>query len=217
MPFLPLYNIAQYQNLKQFPKIAKVINNNDPKKLGRIKVELPGMYEPEDSLGTNLPWIRKLQDNFLCGSGEMFSVPDVGALIEIVWPYDNTNAFYRGIPYGTNTSTGKFVQDYPNEWGWTDGTFELKVNKNTHDFVLKNNVVTIIGTGDGNLSITGTNISVTGDAVTVDASTVDVSASAVNINAGNVKIGGSTTIDNKVFLSHQHTNGNDGKPTGGVI
>ena len=210
MPFLPLYNIAQYQNLKQFPKIAKVINNNDPKKLGRIKVELPGMYEPEDSTGTNLPWIRKLQDNFLCGSGEMFSVPEVGSLIEVVWPYDNTNAFYRGLPYNTNTATEKFYSDYPNEWGFTDGAFEFKVNKNTHDFILKNEVVTIQGLGDGTITISGNNICVLGDSVNVDASTV-------NINAGKVNIGGSTTIDNKVFLSHQHTNGNDGKPTGGVI
>lgn len=189
MPFIPIYNIAKYQNYKDTPKIAKVINNNDPSKLGRIKVQLPGMYEPKDSEGSNLPWIRRMQDTFLCGSGEAFSIPEEGSFVEVIWPYDNKNAFYRGLPYGEKSKTGFFTGDYPNEWGFTDGTFLFKVNKATDEFIIKNSGMTIKGDSGGNITI----------------------------NGGNIIITGNTTIDGKSFLGHQHSNGNNGFNTGGVV
>lgn len=46
---------------------------------------------------------------------------------------------------------------------------------------------------------------------------LNIEAKTINITGGNVTISGNTTIDNKIFLSHTHSNGNQGNPTGGVI
>lgn len=210
MAFIPLNNIAQYHNQKEFPKIGKVLDNKDPKKLGRIKVQIDGLLESTDEKGSNLPWIRRLQDNFLSGCGESFSVPEEGSMVEIIWPYDNRNAFYRAIPYGEKSSTEIFADNYPNVWGFTDGKFIFKVDKSKNELTVTNNKVTVIITDSGEVKVTG-------QQVFVESNSVNVKANSVDIKAGKVNIGGSTTIDNKVFLSHIHSNGNDGRPTGGVI
>lgn len=53
--------------------------------------------------------------------------------------------------------------------------------------------------------------------LTINASDVDIKADNVNIDGGNISISGNTTIDNKNFLTHTHSNGNQGNPTGGVL
>lgn len=219
MPFIPIYNIAKYQNYKDSPKIAKVINNNDPNKLGRIKVSLPGMFEPKDEEGSNLPWIRMMQDTFLNGCGEMFSVPLVGSYVEILWPYDNKNCFYRGIPYGVNNCTKIFTNDYPNEWGLTDGNFIFKVNRVTNEYTVKTPKSTVIVDTDGNVIVTtDSNVTVTAEGdIDLKGKNISISGDDISIKGSTVTIGDSTTIDNKNFLSHKHGNGNDGKPTNGVI
>ena len=40
---------------------------------------------------------------------------------------------------------------------------------------------------------------------------------SVSVSGSSVTIGSDTTIDGKKFLEHTHSNGNQGKPTGGVI
>lgn len=211
MPFIPIYNVAKFQNYKDSPKIAKVINNNDPKMLGRIKVELPGMYEPKDSQASNLPWIRRMQDTFLCGSGEMFSVPEEGSYVELIWPYDNRNAFYRGLPYGEKNKTGFFTEDYPNEWGFTDGTFVFKVNKITHEFIICDNTISIIRDKEGKVTINANEANINSKNVNINGS------ETVNITSSNITLGNKTQIDGKDFLSHTHGNGNEGSPTTGVL
>lgn len=51
----------------------------------------------------------------------------------------------------------------------------------------------------------------------IKASDIYIDSNNINITGGNVTISGNTTIDNKIFLSHTHSNGNQGNPTGGVI
>lgn len=41
--------------------------------------------------------------------------------------------------------------------------------------------------------------------------------SSITIDGGNVSITGTLTINGQAYLSHTHTNGNGGSPTGGVI
>ena len=62
-------------------------------------------------------------------------------------------------------------------------------------------------------------IDVTGDIVigTVSGAYISISDDAINITGGNLTISSNTTIDGRIFLEHQHSNGNNGNPTGGVI
>lgn len=189
MAFIQLYNLAKIKNLKDVPKIGEVIDNNDPLGLRRVKVKLEGMFEPTDTKGSNLPWINQLNDVFLSGNDtEQYSVPSIGSVVQLVWPYDDKHVFYRGVPHGNTTSTGNF--NSPDEWGWADTSgFCFKVNKITGEFTIKTAGGYIKGDSGGNITISG----------------------------GNITLQGNTTISGKEFLSHTHTNGNNGGPTGGVI
>lgn len=201
MSFLPLYNIARIKDNKDLPKIAEVINNKDPKGLGRIKVKLDGMFDPDDEQGSNLPWIRKMRSEMGIGIDEK-NIPLIGDKVEIIWPYDNKHAFYRGLPFGD----GDKISSDNYDWGWvTPNGFSLLVNKSTNSFLISNPQCSISVSSDGALTIsTNSSISVT------------TSADAT-ISASRVEIKGNTKIDDKVFLSHRHSNGNDGNPTGGVL
>ena len=190
MSFIPLINIANLKDNKDGPRVGKVIYNNDPKKLGRIKVELPGIFDSNDSTGSNLPWVRRLNDTFLCGAGqEFFSIPPIGSYVQVIWPFGDDIACYRGLPYGKQNMTNLFTEEYPNSWGFSDGDFLFKVNSATGELV----------------------ISTYGGTIKMD------SAGNININGGNITISGNTTIDGKMFLTHQHSNGNEGSNTGGVV
>lgn len=186
MTFLPLFNVAKLKNNKDLPKIAEVINNEDPKKLGRIKVKLEGFFDPVDKKGSNLPWIRKMSSEMGIGVEER-NVPAEGDKVELIWPYDEKHAFYRGIPFGASNKIGD-LDSY--DWGWiTDSGFALLVDKNMGRFIIKTQASTITGDSGGNISIIG----------------------------GNINIDGNTKIDGVSFLDHRHSNGNLGGPTGGVI
>lgn len=198
--FIPIYNLAGFTNNKDIPKIAKVINNSDPKGLGRIKVSLKGMFDPTDDTGTNLPWIRRMSSGMGIGTEEM-NIPPVGSNVELIWPYDNRHAFYRGIPFGDSSLIGSF-NGY--DWGWaTASGFSLMVQKSTGKFIIKTNTATISGDSN-NINISADNINQTG-------------STKITISGGSVEIGSNTKIDGVTFLSHTHTNGNMGNPTGGVI
>ena len=240
MSFLPLYNIATFKNTTNTPKIAEVINVEDEEKLCRIKVKLEGLFDPEDEKGTNLPWISKLCDNLLYGSGDcMFSVPNKGDLVVLVWIYGEAFPCYRAIPYTKKNAVEEFNENYPNEWGWVDkGGFVFKINRDTNEYTLKTKKVSIKVDKDGNISIEAEkdmtvkaenvkveakkDVTVTAENATVEANkNVKVKASNVNIEAdktyikgGNIELNGKTKIDGRVFLSHRHPCG-DGS-TGGV-
>ena len=60
---------------------------------------------------------------------------------------------------------------------------------------------------------------INGDIVigTVSGAVINLTGNNITITGGNITLGDNTTIDGKVFLQHQHSNGNEGSPTGGVI
>lgn len=240
MAFLPLYNIAQFKNDKDLPKIGKVIYNLDPIKQGRIKVEIKGIFDPIDEKGSNLPWVYKISDTSFGGSKEreFFNVPSVGELVEIEWRYDNRYPFYKGCPYTAQSVTGVFQteEDYPNLWGWSDGDFAFIVNKITKNFLLRTKDCSIEGTTEkGVINITTKtatnvvsekdvtvtskeNVVVKTKTANVETTNATIKGDKINISGGAVTIsGGQTVIDGKNFLGHRHGNGNDGSPTTGVI
>lgn len=201
MSFIPLINIANLKDNKDGPRVGKVINNNDPKKLGRIKVELAGIFDSTDSTGSNLPWVRRLNDTFLCGAGqEFFSVPPIGSYVQVIWPFGDDIACYRGLPYGKQNMTNSFTEEYPNAWGIANNNgFIFKVNDIDGTVMLKTNTAQILIDSKGNITISGEEIAITGNTITLTSE---------NKN---------TKIDGIEFLTHQHTDGNEGNPTGGVI
>ena len=172
--FLPIYNLSKFRNPKSTPKIAEVIYNNDPKMLGRIKVKLVGMYEPLDKDGTNLPWIRKLDVGY--GSDQNQSVPNIGDKVCIVWPYDDTHAFYKGIPAG-NFIEPEFIDASTEQQGVSFGDLKLSFDKSINGFSITNgNGFSITCDALGNINIEGAKIYINSKYL------IDIDAPQVNIN-----------------------------------
>ena len=56
-----------------------------------------------------------------------------------------------------------------------------------------------------------------GATITLNENSIKISGGAISIEGGHITISGNTMIDGKTFLSHTHSNGNNGSPTGGVL
>lgn len=53
--------------------------------------------------------------------------------------------------------------------------------------------------------------------IVLKANSLSISGATIQVTGSNVEIGNSTKIDGKDFLSHTHSNGHEGSPTGGVL
>lgn len=136
MSFLPVSEIAKLKKKTDEPKFGKVVANDDPDRLGKIKVTIPGIFEgtPE-----NLPWIRRKQDTAFCGSDcEIFDVPEIGSIVEIKWNYDENTPMYSGAPYSQKHTSGLFTNNYPYEGGFRFGKCYIKFDKASNIMTISN-------------------------------------------------------------------------------
>lgn len=103
------------------PHKGKVVDNEDPEKLGRVKVEITGLLEgaPDD-----LPWcIPSTLD------AQKMDVPKVGDELIIEFPYNDIYApFYGGGWHNANTKASEFDEDYPNTFGFIKENIKLLLN-----------------------------------------------------------------------------------------
>ncbi|MFY7813848.1 MAG: type VI secretion system Vgr family protein, partial [Chryseobacterium taeanense] len=101
-----LFNAAHYIDTEAVPKgeeqPARVIDNNDPLGMGRIKVQFPWQQEK----GDKTPWIRLIQPHSGAGKGFYF-IPEIGE--EVLVGFEGGNAekpFVMGTQYnGSETSS----------------------------------------------------------------------------------------------------------------
>lgn len=85
-----------------------------------------------------------------------------------------------------------------------DGCFELGFIPNPSTYIFPPGEITI-GSKTGSALIS------------IDNEIIKISGGNVQISGATVNIGEQTIIDGKVFLEHQHSNGNQGANTGGVV
>ena len=186
MPFLPITNVAAMKKATDEPKFATVISNNDPEKLGRIKVRLDGLFEGSEE---TLPWIRRKMDTLFCGNNvEIFDVPEVGSIVEIRWSYDENTPVYSGAPYNQRHKSGTFTDNYPHEGGFKFGNNIIKFDKASDMITIENGQTQIVLDGLGTVSIAGDDINILAD-------------SDVTITAKNTIIQGNLTVDGDLTAS----------------
>lgn len=95
---------------------GKVLDNDDPSKLGRIKVNVHGVFDGIDS--SDLPWAVPAMPLFV-GSGSdkgSFCVPDVDTY---VWCFFESNDLYQPVyfasaPTGVHGLPSERTTNYPN-------------------------------------------------------------------------------------------------------
>ena len=128
-----LEQVCKVDNLA-IPHRGIVMDNNDPKRVGRVKCVVSGLIEGETAY---LPWCFPRNPNGLGGGGNKtpynsgFSVPEIGTELEIWFPFgDIYHPMYVGFWQSYKTHQTGFDSDYPESYGWRDSTGNyLKINK----------------------------------------------------------------------------------------
>ena len=111
--------------------LGQVEDNNDPKKLGRVKVRIsPYMdFEEED-----LPWVSPTLGTYGNSSDAGgLNVPEIGSQVRVYFPsHDITAPYYTGAELNEHNRTTFFDEDYPDVYGYKDSTGNfVKINKAT--------------------------------------------------------------------------------------
>lgn len=125
-----LIKLAEYikptRSLK-YNYLGVVVDNKDPKQLGRIKVSIKGLFEHE---AAKLPWCYPRGDN-----NQALFIPNIGSKVEISFPYDDvyTPVYNCSRPDETNKKVA-LLEDYPDSWGWEDTGFSVKYNRKKQEF-----------------------------------------------------------------------------------
>ncbi len=103
------------------PHRGIVVDNFDPKRLGRVKCTIAGLFEETDQ--TILPWIypwNPVTTGGKTNSGS-FAVPRIGTELVIEFKYkDIYFPFYTGYWQNNLTHQTDFDTNYPNSYGQRD-------------------------------------------------------------------------------------------------
>lgn len=175
MSFIPVADNVKGTKVTDEPKFGTVVDNNDPLKIGRVKVEITGIFEGAPS---SLPWVRRKTDTLFCGDDcEVFDVPEVGSIVEIRWSYDDNTPTYSGAPYSQRHQTSTFTENYPFEAGFKFGPHVIKFDKASKLMTIGNSKVTVQLDALGGCSIACNDL-----AINVKRN-VDINAQNINLNS----------------------------------
>lgn len=154
-------------NLKEFidtssslanPHRGKVVDNNDPLKLGRVKCTIAGIFQGATA---NLPWIHPLGPTLFGGtsSSGLVSVPEIGSELVIEFPYDDIYfPVYTGIWANTGIKVTDFDGEYLDILGLKVGGLKISYNKSSQLFKIDHpSGVTISVTQTGDMNIENVN------------------------------------------------------------
>lgn len=116
-------------NLTDEEYLGDVEDNNDPLKLGRVKVRI-SIYEDIETEA--LPWAYPSLD--MSGNSPSnigLNIPEIGSQVRVEFPNNDKYApFYKGAELNEFNKSTFFDDDYPNSYGYKDtkGNF-VRVNK----------------------------------------------------------------------------------------
>ena len=198
--------------------IGNVVDNNDPKKLGRIKVQI-SVYA--DLSPDGIPWASPLLASH--GNSQDYggiNIPEIGSQVRITFPSrDFTAPYYSGAELNETTRTTFFDDDYPHTYGYKDsvGNF-VRVNKEKGTVQFQHSSTTNMQIApDGSIKV-----GLAGGAYfmldnnnnfELNIGTLDIGGSAdgslsveanneVNISTGQMNISGNVSIDGDLNLKN---------------
>lgn len=165
--------------------LGDVEDNNDPLKLGRLKVRI-SIFEDIDT--EQLPWCFPLLPSFLGNSKNsiMFSVPEIGSQVRVSFPNrDIYTPFYSSADLTTGNKCTFFDEDYPDSYGFKDskGNF-VKINKKTNEITIQHSTssnIVIDSFGDFYFNHK-------------DGNSFEMRASGMKIEAPNTHVDGTLTV-----------------------
>ena len=214
-PFAPLFKEQPDPTTMSY--IGPVVANNDPKKLGRVKVKISPYAELRDEA---IPWASpKLGSHGNSPDYGGLNVPEVGSQVRVTFPSrDFTAPYYSGAELNEVTRTTFFDEDYPHTYGYKDsvGNF-IRINKESGTVQLQHSSTTNLQVSpDGSIKVGLVGgayfIFDSGNNFDLNIGTLDISGSAdgslnikanneVNIATGQVNINGDVVIDGDLTVT----------------
>jgi hypothetical protein len=101
--------------------IGKVVVNDDPKKMERVKVSIPDIFEGDP---TNFPWVSPKKAGWFPNTadfGVFGLVPPIGTEINVFFQRGNPlYPMYDGYPHQLDERVNDFVTNYLKRYGWKD-------------------------------------------------------------------------------------------------
>ena len=167
-----LFNAAPYIDTDAFPKCeaqsARVMDNNDPMGMGRVRVQFPWQEDKNQMT----PWIRLIQPHSGSGKGFHF-IPEIGE--EVLVGFESQNAekpFVMGTHYNGSETSG---------YGTSDNSIKAIHTRSGHILKFTEDESIILTDKSGNEMIfdtVGSNITVTAP------ETMTFNCKNMNINVG---------------------------------
>lgn len=173
--------------------VAKVVENNDPLKLQRIKVTVPNLLEGSVE---SLPWCMPITSSVLGGNTKTsvaVAIPPIDSHVVVVFQGGDVN---YGLVIGSlvtkSTELGELATNYPKRRGWVDAagnhffvdttegsiTFEVKHTSGTTIQIDNEGKLTITTAGDTTVNATGAlSIASTGNMTLSTDGTLSVASS----------------------------------------
>ncbi len=189
--------------------IATVNFINDPLKLGRIKVNIPGIFDSTDS--NLLPWVGKKDGGPIAngsdGFGSLSLIPRIGSRVFVEFQNgDSQYPLYWLSPIQPDSVVTELVANYPNVYGFKDPANNLF----SVDTTPGNNVVTFKHSS-------GTTFQINNDgSVTINAVAQVTSSAPKWVHTGDLEITGTVGITGDTSITGNTEHLGDVNVTGSV-
>lgn len=187
---------------KGYPYLYRgyIVDNRDPKNLGRCKINVPSIYGNIEVSKNMLPWARVITDTSVSSKRTSFNVPDIG---DIVWLFfeggDKESPVYIGGTVGVNDIPVNIdeVVFYKEEEDY------LIYNRKSREYIIKIEDSKIILKEGENLkieSLRGIDVSSEKD-ISVEGRNINIKgASGIKLSSDNISILGNTNIEGNTSL-----------------
>jgi len=190
-------DIANRNSLMGKRLIGKVVDNNDPEQLRRVKVKVPEVYGADIS-NEDLPWCIPTNLSVIGNTSacQFFGVPIIDSIVSVTFQHgDPLFPEYSSSPTTPQTVPDLFKTNYPNRYGWIDEQANhFFIDRTTGDLELHHNSGTMIQINpDGRVTVTAVenvHLEVTGDVTANVGGNLDAQIAGT----GRVESGGELTL-----------------------